>query len=98
MDRSPYPDRIVPITGFEKDVAKRTLTNLYNERPAWLRKSHETLDTTAALAYGWSDYSPQMADDEILRRLLMINRQRAEEEPRSGAKRSAVDASKQSSS
>lgn len=25
-------------------LKKRTLTNLYNERPAWLRLAHETLD------------------------------------------------------
>jgi hypothetical protein len=36
MDHSPYPDRIVAKPGFEKELAKRTLTNLYNQRPAWL--------------------------------------------------------------
>ncbi len=34
MDHSPYPDRILPREGFEKQLAQRTLTKLYNERPA----------------------------------------------------------------
>jgi hypothetical protein len=70
---SPYPDRIVAKPGFEKDLAKRTLTNLYNQRPAWLAQAHATLDAAVAAAYGWADYSPAMPDDEILRRLLALN-------------------------
>jgi hypothetical protein len=31
----------------------RTLTNLYNQRPAWLAHAHATLDTAVAGAYGW---------------------------------------------
>jgi hypothetical protein len=77
MDRSPYPDRIVARPGFEKQVAQRTLTNLYNARPAWLAQAHETLDAAVAAAYGWTDYTPAMPDDEILRRLLALNRQRS---------------------
>jgi len=30
-----------------------------------------------AAAYGWADYTPQMADNEILRRLLALNRERS---------------------
>ncbi|MBP5990495.1 MAG: class I SAM-dependent DNA methyltransferase [Piscinibacter sp.] len=78
MDKSPYPDRIVAKAGFEKDVAKRTLTNLYNQRPAWLAQAHEVLDAAVAAAYGWSDYTNAMPDDEILRRLLALNLARAE--------------------
>lgn len=78
MDKSPYPDRIVAKAGFEKDVAKRTLTNLYNQRPAWLVQAHEVLDAAVAAAYGWSDYTNAMPDDEILRRLLALNLARAE--------------------
>ena len=77
MATSPYPDRIVAKPGFEKDLAKRTLTNLYNQRPAWLVHAHEALDAAVAAAYGWTDYTPAMADDEILRRLLALNLQRA---------------------
>ena len=77
MQRSPYPDRIVPRPGFENEVAKRTLTNLYNQRPAWLAQAHEALDAAVAAAYGWADYTPAMLDDEILRRLLVLNQQRS---------------------
>jgi len=77
MDASPYPDRIVAKAGFEKDVAQRTLTNLYNQRPAWLAQAHAALDAAVAAAYGWADYTPALADDEILRRLLALNLERA---------------------
>ncbi len=36
-------------------LAKRTLTNLYNERPAWLANAHAKLDAAVAAAYGWPD-------------------------------------------
>jgi hypothetical protein len=55
----------------------RTLTNLYNARPAWLDNAHKTLDAAVAAAYGWADYSPAMPDEEILRRLLALNLERA---------------------
>ena len=78
---SPYPDRIEPRPGLSeadaKALHKRTLTNLYNQRPAWLAQAHEQLDTAVAAAYGWADYTPQMPDDEILRRLLALNLARA---------------------
>ena len=63
--------------GYEKQLAQRTLTKLYNERPAWLAQAHEALDAAVAAAYGWPDYTPQMPDEEILRRLLALNRERA---------------------
>ncbi|MDZ7652052.1 MAG: type IIL restriction-modification enzyme MmeI [Burkholderiaceae bacterium] len=77
LAKSPFPDRIVPRLGHEKDLAKRTLTNLYNERPAWLAQAHEALDAAVAAAYGWTDYSAEMPDEEILRRLLALNHERA---------------------
>ena len=77
LDRSPYPDRILAREGFEKQLAQRTLTKLYNERPAWLAQAHHALDLAVAAAYGWTDYSAEMADEEILRRLLTMNRERA---------------------
>lgn len=77
LERSPYPDRIVAKAGFEADVAKRTLTNLYNQRPARLAQAHAALDAAVAAAYGWTDWTPDMPDDEILRRLLALNRARA---------------------
>jgi len=74
---SPYPVRIVARTGFDRVLAGRTLTNLYNKRPRWLAQAHEALDAAVAAAYGWADYSPTMADEEILRRLLALNLDRA---------------------
>lgn len=82
MVHSPYPDRVVPRSGLSevdtKALQKRTLTNLYNERPAWLAMAHEKLDAAVAAAYGWTDYTPQMSDEEILSRLLAMNLQRAQ--------------------
>ena len=81
MSQSPYPDRIEPRPGLSEPDAKalkaRTLTNLYNQRPAWLAQAHAQLDAAVAAAYGWADYTPQMPDDEILRRLLALNLARA---------------------
>jgi len=55
-------------------LAKRTLTNLYNERPTWLDLAHRKLDAAVFAAYGWE---PSLSDDEILTRLLALNQQRA---------------------
>jgi type II restriction/modification system DNA methylase subunit YeeA len=52
----------------------RTLTNLYNERPAWLDMLHRALDEAVAAAYGWEW---PLSDDEILRRLFELNQARA---------------------
>lgn len=49
------------------------MTNLYNQRPAWLDHAHKALDTAVAAAYGWNDYTPDMPDQEILHRLLKLN-------------------------
>ena len=70
----------MPKPGFEKELAKRTLTNLYNLRPAWLTAAHAQLDAAVAAAYGWADYTANMPDDEILRRLLALNLQRSTSE------------------
>jgi hypothetical protein len=55
----------------------RTLTNLYNERPAWLDLAHKKLDAAVAAAYGWPD---NLTDEQILEKLLALNSERAEEE------------------
>ena len=68
-------------------LKKRTLTNLYNQRPAWLAQAHAALDAAVAAAYAWPDYTPAMPDDEILRRLLALNRERAVQ---AGAAKKAV--------
>ncbi len=71
-----YPERIVAKAGFEAELKKRTLTNLYNARPAWLDNAHKALDAAVAAAYGWTDYTPDMSEEEILKRLLALNLQR----------------------
>ncbi len=72
-----YPDRIVPKPEHAAEIKKRTLTNLYNARPAWLDNAHKALDAAVAAAYGWDDYDPDMHDDEILRRLRALNLERS---------------------
>lgn len=72
-ERAGFPKRPVAKPGFEAELKKRTLTNLYNTRPPWLDMAHEALDTAVAAAYGWSDYTPEMPDEEILKRLLALN-------------------------
>jgi len=72
-----YPDSIIAKAGHETDLKKRTLTNLYNARPAWLDIIHKQLDTAVAVAYGWDDYTPDMPDEEILARLFALNQQGA---------------------
>ncbi len=59
----------------ETELSKRTLTNLYNERPTWLRNIHAQLDAAVAEAYGWPT---KLTDGEILERLLALNLARAE--------------------
>ena len=61
---------------YAAELKKRTLTNLYNLRPTWLGNAHKTLDAAVAKAYGWNDYTPEMNDEEILRRLLELNLKR----------------------
>jgi type II restriction/modification system DNA methylase subunit YeeA len=77
-----FPDRIVPRNAKAAAILKtRTLTNLYNTRGtpegAWLDNLHHALDAAVAAAYGWP---ADLADDEILRRLLELNHARAASE------------------
>ncbi len=76
-EKAGFPKRPVAKPGHEADLKKRTLTNLYNARPAWLDMAHKALDQAVAAAYGWPDYSAEMPDEEILRRLLALNLERA---------------------
>jgi hypothetical protein len=69
-----------------KKLAKRTLTNLYNERPAWLAHSHARLDTAVAAAYG---FDAELTDEQILEKLLALNIERANKEQKA-ASRSAT--------
>lgn len=72
-EKAGFPARPVARPGHEAELKKRTLTNLYNQRPAWLDQAHKALDAAVAAAYGWDDYTPAMPDAEILRRLLALN-------------------------
>ncbi|MBV2193292.1 MAG: class I SAM-dependent DNA methyltransferase, partial [Azonexus sp.] len=76
-EKAGFPKRPVAKPGHEADLKKRTLTNLYNARPAWLDMAHKALDQAVAAAYDWPDYSADMPDEEILRRLLALNLERA---------------------
>src|SRR5208283_5728994 len=68
-----YP-RLVPKDAHVFDLAKRTLTNLYNERPTWLDLAHKALDEAVFDAYGWD---PLMTDEQILAALLELNLERS---------------------
>jgi type II restriction/modification system DNA methylase subunit YeeA len=52
------------------ELKQRTLTKLYNARPAWLTVCHARLDAAVAAAYGWP---ADLTDDAILERLLALN-------------------------
>jgi type II restriction/modification system DNA methylase subunit YeeA len=70
-----YPDRILPNDEeCAKELKKRTLTKLYNQRPAWLDNVHKELDAAVAAAYGWP---ADLSDEEILERLFQLNQERA---------------------
>jgi type II restriction/modification system DNA methylase subunit YeeA len=70
-----YPDRVVAKSpDVENSLKRRTLTNLYNDRPAWLKHAHDLLDAAVAAAYGWEW---PLTDDEILKRLFELNKDRA---------------------
>jgi type II restriction/modification system DNA methylase subunit YeeA len=66
-----------PSGASEEDLKKRTLTNLYNKPPAWLKQAHERLDRAVYAAYGWEC---PLEDQTLLARLLELNRERAEAE------------------
>ena len=68
-----YP-RLIPRAQGEGDsaakLARRTLTALYNERPAWLAHAHQELDAAVSTAYA---FPPDLPDQQILSRLLALN-------------------------
>jgi len=63
-----------PPNAAPEDLAKLTLTNLYNKRPKWLENAHRKLDEAVFAAYGWP---AALTDAELLERLLALNRERA---------------------
>jgi hypothetical protein len=58
----------------EAEKKKRTLTNLYNQRPTWLDLAHKRLDEAVFAAYGWKS---DLSNEEILEKLLALNLDRA---------------------
>lgn len=55
----PTPGADLPLDAAQarKELARRTLTNLYNARPTWLHNLHVKLDQAVLAAYGWTDIS-----------------------------------------
>jgi hypothetical protein len=65
-----YPRLVAKDKECAEMLSKRTLTNLYNQRPTWLDLAHRKLDEAVFAAYGWD---PGMSDEEILGKLLELN-------------------------
>ncbi|MFL5243584.1 MAG: type IIL restriction-modification enzyme MmeI [Gemmataceae bacterium] len=73
-----YPRLVAKDEETARKLQKRTLTNLYNERPTWLALAHQKLDAAVFAAYGWQ---PDMSDEAILSALLALNLERASARP-----------------
>jgi type II restriction/modification system DNA methylase subunit YeeA len=69
-----YPRTVPKDAAAAAKLKTRTLTNLYNESPAWLTAAHRKLDEAVFAAYGWPADLP---DDELLAKLLELNLSRA---------------------
>lgn len=67
-----YPRLVARDEAAARELSRRTLTNLYNQRPTWLSLAHRRLDAAVAAAYGWP--APPDSDEDILARLLEMNR------------------------
>ena len=104
VDRVPevvpgYPDRILPKDdAAAKELKKRTLTNLYNARPAWLDHAHKALDEAVAEAYGWGEdwRDGKLTEEEILARLFKLNQEQAKAEAKAVTKKTPKAKSKTS--
>jgi len=68
---NPPADSIAP-----SELKKRTLTNLYNQRPTWLINAHRALDEAVFAAYGWPESPDKLPEAEIIERLLRLNLER----------------------
>ncbi len=53
---------IMALAAKDDRLKKRTLTNLYNERPTWLKLAHEKLDRAVLAAYAATDPAGQWAE------------------------------------
>jgi type II restriction/modification system DNA methylase subunit YeeA len=81
-----------PSEASEDELKKRTLTKLYNERPAWLDNAHRALDEAVFAAYGWPT---NLTTQQILANLLALNHQRAAAQPVPSKKRPTTPKSTQ---
>ncbi len=68
-------DWLNPPDASAEELKTRTLTNLYNARPAWLADAHRKLDEAVFAAYDWP---ATLTDAELLEHLLALNHQRAQ--------------------
>ncbi len=73
------PERTYDLT--PRELARRTLTNLYNQNPSWLVDAHSQLDAAVLHAYGWPK---DINDAELLDHLLEVNLKRAAAEAQDG--------------
>ncbi|MGX6648801.1 hypothetical protein ACWCOP_12770 [Maricaulaceae bacterium MS644] len=55
-------------------LKERTLTNLHNQRPAWLDHAHRALYEPLAGAHCWP---ADLSDDDVLAKLFAPNQARA---------------------
>ena len=69
-----YPRLVPKDAASANQLQKRTLTQLYNARPAWLETAHRNLDAAVCGAYGWD---PDISDEDLLGRLLELNLSRS---------------------
>jgi len=83
-----YPRLVPRDEDCAKKLKKRTLTNLYNERPTWLDLAHRRLDEAVCAAYAAASphaaaaavphpWTADMTDEAILENLLALNLERA---------------------
>lgn len=70
-----YPAQRVPKDAEANSLLRlRTLTELYNARPQWLKNAHLTLDEAVSDAYGWNW---PLSEEDMLRGLFELNKSRA---------------------
>ena len=70
-----FSERWLPIDAAASiEMERRTLANLYAEKPAWLKNAHREIDDAVMAAYGWPG---DMSEHEIIGRLIDMNIQRS---------------------
>ena len=67
-------DRAHPEGASEAELRKRTLTNIYSARPAWMANAHAVLDRAVFAAYGWPE---EFGDEGIPKNLSALDPERS---------------------